>query len=99
MQEQEQPFDRATVEALREGLTMLDIYKARKLTKEAVEIGLEAYHQAALRTGLVPEGTPLEGFLARLRADDFNEIMGAAKQPDPLPMPGGNGPDSSGGTD
>ena len=91
-------FSRATVEELKSNLTMLDIYRARKLSKESVEVGLVAYHQAALRTGIVPEGTPLEEFLGRLKADDFNEIMGAAKS-SPLGSGGGSGPAFSAGTD
>jgi hypothetical protein len=87
------------VEELKTHLTMLDIYRARKLTKESVETGLVAYHQAALRTGLVPEATDLEAFLARLKADDFNEIMGAAAKASPLLSGGGSGPGFSSGTD
>jgi hypothetical protein len=91
-------FSRATVEDLKSNLTMLDIYRARKISKETVEVGLVAYHQAALRTGIVPEGSSLEEFLGRLRADDFNEIMGATKS-SPLESGGESGPAFSAGTD
>jgi hypothetical protein len=92
-------LSRDQVEALREALTMVDIYRARKLTKETVEIGLEAYHQAALRLGVVPGDASLEDFLVMIRADDFNEIMGAARSSNPLPSGGESGPDFSAGTD
>jgi hypothetical protein len=91
-------FTREEVEGLREALTMLDIYRARKTTKDSVEVGLSAYHQGALRTGLVPEGTTLEGFLVRLKADDFNEIMGTAAR-SPLANSGESGRGFSDGTD
>jgi hypothetical protein len=92
-------FSRQEVEQLREELTMLDIYRARKTTKDAVEVGLAAYHQAALRTGAIPGDATLEDFLGRLRADDFNEIMGAAREGSPLASGGGTGQDSSASTD
>jgi phosphoglycolate phosphatase-like HAD superfamily hydrolase len=92
-------FTRAQVEELREALTMLDIYRARKLTKDQVEVGLEAYHQAALRLGVVGPDTSLESFLERLGADDFNEIMGASRLPNPLGSGGESEPHSSDGTD
>lgn len=92
-------FTRTEVEALREELTMLDIYRARKITKDPVEVGLEAYHQAAVRTAAVDPATSLEDFLERLGADDFNEIMGAAKEGSPLASGGGSGQGSSASTD
>jgi hypothetical protein len=95
----QEPFTRAEIEGVRDTLTMLDIYRARKQTKESVEVGLVAYHQAAIRTGLVPEGTTLEEFLGRLKADDFNEIMGASKEATPLVSGGGSEPPFSDGTD
>ena len=88
---------RPEVEHLRAELTMLDIYRARKLTKESVEVGLEAYHQAALRLGVVVPESTLEDFLGRLRADDFNEIMGVSRSP--LVNGGESEPASSDGTD
>lgn len=94
----EAPLSRGEIEGLRDSLTMLDIYRARKVAKDAVEVGLEAYHQAALRLAVIPEGSSLEDFLARIRADDFNEIMGAARAESPLVSGGESGPTFSSGT-
>ena len=90
-------YSREEMEALRDSLTMLDIYKARKATKTAVDTGLFAYWEAAKRTGLIASTTTLEDFLGRLSAHDFNEIMGAGPRPNEIG--GGSAEASSDGTD
>lgn len=93
-------LSRDELEELRAGLTMLDVYRARKGKDE--DRGLVAYFEAAKRVGLINGGTDLEGFLGRIKAEDFNAIMGqAGKEPDPATeLHGGeSGPTSSSGTD
>lgn len=98
-----QPTDYITgeqLEELKERLTMLDIYRARKSSVDAANRGLAAYHEAAKRIGLVEPKTTLEAFLVRIRAEDFNRIMAeASTDPNPPSSGGENEPSSSAGTD
>lgn len=91
------------IQSLRDNLTMLDVYRARKAPDRS-EIGLQAYYNGALRLGLIEEGTDLDGFLLQLRTEDFNRIISEdGKGPrDPLaslPNGGEIEPGSSNGTD
>jgi len=90
------------IQSLRDNLTMLDVYRARK-APDKTEVGLQAYHNGAVRLGMIPEGTSLEDFLTRLRTEDFNAILGeerTARTPLALPLNGGaTEPDSSSTTD
>lgn len=82
------------LEELERGLTMLDVYRARK-NKDRTEVGLRGYHEGAKRLGIVGSESTLEEFLGRIRANDFNRVMGGAGR-DGLP----NSPRSeSGGAD
>lgn len=84
-------LSKAQVQELRDGLTMLDVYRARK-SSDPSERGLAAFYQAALRLELIPEGTDLEGFLVRLRTSDFNQVMAEGELVARIPLaPVGNG--------
>jgi hypothetical protein len=87
---------REELEALRDQLTMADVYRARKSKDE--DRGLVAYFEAAKRTGLA-NGEDLEAFLNRITAADFNAVMSpdAGKAPT-APSGGASEPTSSAGT-
>lgn len=70
---------RAQVEELRSNNSMLDVYRARKVTTDRTDVGLVAYLETAKRTGLVGPDTPLEEFLAAIRVEDFNLVMGSGR--------------------
>ena len=96
-------FSRAEVEELRENLTMLDVFRARKTSQDRAEVGIQAYYEAAKRTGLVGPEAELEAFLVRVLTSDFNDVMqgGRAGVPN-SPEPGNSGesnPASSATTD
>lgn len=79
------------VQELRDGLTMLDVYRARK-SSDPSERGLAAFYQAALRLELIPGDASLEDFLVRLRTSDFNQVMAEGELVARIPLaPAGNG--------
>ena len=89
------------IQELRDNLTMLDVYRARK-SGDKTEVGLQAYYNGALRLGLVDKDVTLDGFLERLRTEDFNAILAAEGPRTPLALPLSGGetePDFSSGTD
>jgi hypothetical protein len=96
---------RDEINSLRDSMTMLDVFRARK-NPDKEEAGLMAFYETAKRLALVGPEASLEEFLVRLRAQDFNSIMRepgisrAGVPNSPRPVNGGElEPDFSDSTD
>lgn len=92
------------LEEVRANLTMLDVYRARKIAgQDRADVGMRATWYAARRVLDLPSRESAdtqeayEAFMGRIRAEDFNRVQAAPATP--LVDGGESGPGSSGSTD
>ena len=70
-------FSVQELQRISDEMVMGDVWRASKaLGSDASksEVGMGAFHVAAMRLGLMPKGTDVADFLDRVRQDDFVQV-------------------------